>query len=380
MWSLTGWPVLIGAVVLCIVTPVATVMLWHRAGRSRWRWPLHTVTVLIAQLTAVLMAAVLLNDNFGFYSSWRELIGGEHHRITVAQVRTGSLDTLLAARTTAAAHSGHGTMARIIIPARAPGVGAHEAQVYLPPQYGAPQYLHRQFPVVELIAGAGGHPNTWQQHLQLARLLDRGIAAGTIIPFIAVMPTVMVAPPRDTECVNVAHGPQVESYLTTDVYTAVTHDFRAATTRDGWGLMGYSTGGYCASNILLRHPDSYVAGVSLAGYAKPYLDSTTGPLFGRDQTLKNENTPLWRVQHLTAPDVSLLLMTTHDDSATYHDALAMQHAARAPLNVCLLALRHGGHNFAVWSAQEPTAFGWLSRQLTPPLRPIPSVDGRSPSN
>lgn len=380
MWSLTGWPVLIAAVVLCVLTPLGTVALWQRAGRSKWRWPLHTVTVFAAQLTAVVMAAVLLNDNFGFYSSWRELIGGEHHRITVAQVRTGSLDTLLAARTTVAARTGHGTVARITIPSTAHGVAAHEAQVYLPPQYGAPQYLHRQFPVVELLAGAGGHPETWQQHLQLARLLDRGIAAGTIVPLIAIMPTVLVSLPRDTECVNVVHGPQVENYLTTDVYDTVTRDFRAATTRNGWSLMGYSTGGYCASNLLLRHPTSYVAGVSLAGYSKPYLDSTTGPLFGHSQVLKNENTPLWRVQHLPDPDVALLLMTTRDDVETYRDATAMRAAARAPLNVCVLALRHGGHNFAVWSAQEPTAFGWLSRQLTPPLRPIPSVDGRSPSN
>jgi hypothetical protein len=40
-----------------------------------------------------------------------------------------------------------------------------------------------------------------------------------------------------------------------------------------------------------------------------------------------------------------------------------------------ILLGAGGHNAGLWSAMEPVAFNWLSRQLTPPLASI-VIDGR----
>ena len=40
----------------------------------------------------------------------------------------------------------------------------------------------------------------------------------------------------------------------------VIDDFRAEPAAAGWGLMGYSTGGFCAAKLVLQHPDRYRGG------------------------------------------------------------------------------------------------------------------------
>jgi enterochelin esterase-like enzyme len=250
--------------------------------------------------------------------------------------------------------------------------------VYLPPQYGMKAYAHRRFPVVELVAGAGGGPTVWEQELHVQRIMDVGLRYGTLAPMILVMPTVTVAPPRDTECVNVSDGPQVETYLVHDVRAAIVRDFRATRNPAGWAMLGYSTGGYCATNILLRNPTLFHSGVSLSGYGKPYKDQTTGTLFANAAD-RDANTPIWRLTHLPQPRVSLLLMTSRDDPDSQRDSNEIVAEARAPLSVDEVTLQSAGHNFSVWRAEEPTALAWLSQRLSPPLASTPTVDGVGPS-
>ena len=58
----------------------------------------------------------------------------------------------------------------------------------------------------------------------------------------------------------------------------------------------------------------------------------------------------------------------------------MAAAARPPLQLETLTLPHGGHTFATFAAELPTAFGWLAHHVNEPLAPIPTVDGLSPSS
>jgi S-formylglutathione hydrolase FrmB len=178
--------------------------------------------------------------------------------------------------------------------------------------------------------------------------------------------------------VNVVGGPEVETYLTADVRAVITRAYRASTQHGSWAVMGYSSGGFCATNLAMRHPDLFAAAVSIAGYARPAHDHQTGELFGHDVTLRDRNTPIWRATHLPPPDMALLLMSSAQDRGTYDDAHAMAAAARPPLSVTLVSLRHGGHNFEVWRAEEPVAFAWLSAHVTAPLAPPPVIDNTQP--
>jgi S-formylglutathione hydrolase FrmB len=142
--------------------------------------------------------------------------------------------------------------------------------------------------------------------------------------------------------------------------------------------MGFSTGGYCAVNLVLRHPELYAAAVSLSGYTHPAHDRSTGDLFGGSLALQKANTPVWTAAHWRGfSDVSLLLMTSQQDPSSYRDALELAAVARAPLHVRTVFLPAGGHNARLWKALEPVAFDWLSRQLVSPLAPEASI-GRPP--
>ncbi len=379
--SLTGpWTVVL-AVLLAIAAPFAALIVWNRVGRGAShaararRWATRGGLLLLSQVTAVVLVAVLLNDANRFYTSWLELLG-EHHTVHSATPAPGRQDPTV--RNRLAAAGGHGVVVRITVPDTNSHVGTFSAEVYLPAAYASPAFAHRRFPVVELVAGSPGTPQTWTSSLHVARILDREIADGRTDPLIAVMPTAAVDGRRDTQCVDIVGGPAVDTYLSQDVRDAVLADFRADPSRDAWGVMGYSSGGFCASNLAMRHPDLYTAAVSIAGYDHPAHDSQTGNLFGHDSSAQNLNTPIWRALHLPPPDVSLLLMTSAEDPETARDATALAAAARAPLAVSTVALRHGGHNFEVWRAEEPVAFAWLSARLTPPLAPAPVIDSTPP--
>ncbi|MDT4938867.1 MAG: hypothetical protein QOG80_2538 [Pseudonocardiales bacterium] len=381
--SLTGPITLLAAILFAAAMPVLAMLTWNRVGRGqsgraaagRWIW--RGGLVLGSQLTAVALVAVLINNSAKFYTSWLELLG-EHHTVTDSVAAAGNEDAQLRSRLAQATAHGLGIVVQIKVSGADAGIGRYPALVYLPAQYGLPEYAHREFPVVELVAGAPGTPQTWTDALAVAHNLDREIAAGRSLPFIAVMPSQDVAGHRDTQCVDIAGGPQVDRYLTTDIRTAVVRAFRANPQGRAWALMGYSSGGFCATNLAMRHPDLFAAAVSIAGYARPAHDHQTGDLFGGNAELRNENTPVWRATHLPPPDVALLLITTSQDPGTARDAHEMAAAARRPLSVTCLNLGHGGHNFEVWRAEEPVAFAWVSRQLIAPLAPQPVIDNTQP--
>lgn len=377
--NLTGTLVAVLAVVLAIVTPALTVLLWNKLGRRRAvRTAARVGLLLTCQLTIVTLLGIALNNTFGFYNSWGELLGSSGPRVTQVQQPTGALDKSLSARTAKAFRAGHGTLVDWSIPGTASGLPTQHALVYLPAAYGNPAAPSTRFPVVELLPGFPGHPESWTQHLALQQTLDHLISTGYSTPLIAVMPQQNVAAPRDTQGVNVVGGPQVDTYLTTDVQHATSAAFRTAPGRDGWAMMGYSTGGYSALNLTLRHSDTYAAGVSLSGYARPAQDSSTGDLFGGNPTLRDQNTPLWRVKHLPPAPLAVLLITTKTDAQSYKDTIGMKAAARPPTQLSTMILDSGGHNFTVWTAMEPTAFGWLSRHLTAAVAPLPALVGQVP--
>lgn len=46
-----------------------------------------------------------------------------------------------------------------------------------------------------------------------------------------------------------------------------------------WGVVGDSTGGYCALKLAMHHPRIYAAGAGLSPYCAAPSDPTTGDLF-----------------------------------------------------------------------------------------------------
>jgi pimeloyl-ACP methyl ester carboxylesterase len=376
--SLTGNATLVAASLLMLLCCAGLLAGWRRLDAlGVARWPVRVLLLGWCQLTAVLLAGLLVNHAFVFYQSWSELVG-VHPQVNRGSATAGSRDLALRPLLARDARAGRGTLVSLPIPGSKSGVNAGPATVYLPPQYGDPAYAGRTFPVVELLSGFPGGPRTWVHVLHVASLLDELIGSGRSAAFIAVIPVQNVASPRDTECVNVAHGPQVDTYLTADVRAAVLHAFRAAPSGSQWTVLGDSTGGYCATNLSFRHPDLFSAAVSIAGYDAAARDRTTGDLFGGSAALAEQNSPIWRMRHHQVPPLNLLLIATEPDRTAYRAARQMSLAATAPLRLWSLTLPSGGHNFSTFAAELPTAFGWLSRFVAAPLTPVPSVGGQLP--
>src|SRR5437762_3539486 len=86
---------------------------------------------------------------------------------------------------------------------RVPGVPARihdQAWALLPPGYENPANAHRTYPLVEFLPGYPGEPSTWVHALHLADAMDALISTGQVQPFVAVVPSITVAPSQDTEC------------------------------------------------------------------------------------------------------------------------------------------------------------------------------------
>ncbi len=367
--GLTGHALLAVCLAVALAAPVATVRLWSRRRGGRLLTVLRRgLLILLGQLAAVAVVAVLVNDSYDFYGSWSDLVGGS--AVNPAVGRDGVLPAsgvveaaAITARFRAHRIPGGGAVLDQTIVGRRSGLRA-PATIYLPPQYDSPAYARTRFPVVLVMPGYPGNPRLWMTHLHLPLILAREVVAHRAVPFVAVVVKETVVPPRDTECADVVHGPQVETFLAQDVREQVVRALRVRADRGGWALMGDSTGGFCATKLAMRHPTLFASAVSVAGYYTTVQDRTTGDLYGGNRRLRAASSPLWRLEHLRAPPVAVAVTTTRQER-DYRETLAFARAARPPMQVLAAVMATGGHNTRTWSVVLPPCLDWLGQRFGP---------------
>lgn len=420
----SGWflAVVIGTAVSWIT---ATVLAWPRLARQPSGRPDRAKASRLAALLAeragmlvvgqVLVLAVFLiwlNSYFSFYGSWSELVGhsvvpkvaapdkparhanprliipgaappvGLRSRLLPESVlfygfglgpgrghpglpprANGRLVSRLVRLPGAARY---GMIARVEIKGLRSGLTATSGYVYLPPQYFRRAYAHDKFPAVLALTGYPGEPRSIIDRLGLLDTVARLVKDRRARPVVYVMLNVSLVPPRDTECTNVPAGPQVVSFFAVDVPQAIEQTFRVTTRRAGWGTLGYSTGGYCATKLAMMYPGTFSAAVSIAGYYTALRDATTGNLYGSSRAYQNENNLDWRLQHLPAPPVSVLITSSKVGENTYPGTVRFLHLIRSPMHAYAFILPVGGHNFGVWHQELPQALQWLTFRLGHP--------------
>ena len=356
-----------GALVLVVLLAVAAAGAvgwgWSRVRRW-WAWPARVAALALSVLLAAAAAAVAVNRELNVYTSWGQLFGGSDGgpvagRATVSRGAAGS------------------QVVRFTVPGKDSGISL-TAYAYLPPGYDSPAGQALRYPVIEAVDGFPGSPNTWLISLKAATYLDREISAGRMAPTIVVFPYQYTDPAHDGECVDAAGGQRWDTFLSLDVRHAVTAEFRARNDRAGWAIIGTSTGGFCAANLALRHPDRYASAASLSGYFTAITDRTTGDLYRGDVALREQNSPLWRIQHLPVPDLPLYLAAARDDRGAYQQIEAFSAAAREPLRLTVTLVPQGGHTGGVWLVLEPAAYDWLSATLAAPVPADPAAGPAGP--
>jgi S-formylglutathione hydrolase FrmB len=377
-------------IVLAVLAASAVAPLWNRMrGPRAARVAQRGALLVFGELMAATAILVWVNiANGGLVVSWQDLLGNQSTRggVFAGQPGAVTLDPRPEPAARAAASSGAVPAAAAFRAVRfTPSADGFEqatfrgpvsgidsqVEVWTPPQYA--EEPHTYFPVLELLHGVPGSPEGWTGPMNVVEHLEAAEQSAQVYPFILVVPEVTPVPGRTSpwdneECSDVPGGAEVDSWLTRDVRGLVDADFRAEPAADGWGLMGYSTGGFCAAKLVLQHPDRYQAAVSLAGYYEPDSDLLTA-----HAALERANSPLWLLGHTRTPAVSLLMTASEQDkvdpAAETAQVLAAAKAnrlSRATEVQSFVAPLGGGHNQSAWEKMLPTAFTWLSQRLTGP--------------
>jgi poly(3-hydroxybutyrate) depolymerase len=324
------------------------------------RYRLLPVRILCGALSIVMamtggIAAV--NYYYGYYKTWGALWADVHGT-------NGNLGAISAAVTTAQLESGR--FGWTMLAGKHSGY-SRRALVYLPPQYGEARYAHVRFPVVELFHGTPGSPLTWANVLQINRLADLLIARHIIGPMVLVMPSINGSGRDYQDCVN---GPGIndDTYLTRDVRAEVLARYRVSADPYQWGVSGYSSGGYCAANLALRHRGSFGAAAVIEGYFRA-ADGPAATVLNHSQPLEAANSPLYLAERLTpgsGPVPAFWVAAGTSDGSDYRPATAFTAALNRIEQVPFIKLSNARDSGEAWQAALPTALAWLWQQLASP--------------
>ncbi|WP_039935322.1 alpha/beta hydrolase [Streptomyces viridochromogenes] len=368
--GLTSNMVLTLAVLSAVLLFAGTVWLWPRLARRGWRSVGGRVGLLLAtQVTLFAAVGLAANQAFGFYASWADLFGQEKDQGVVVDHTPGGgpLEVVGTGRVPGAGgvrpRSG-GRVQQVGIVGRTTRI-ATPAYVYLPPEYFQPRYRTRTFPAAVVLTGYPGTASALVEKLHYPRTALELARAGRARPMILVMLRPTVAPPRDTECVDIPGGPQTESFFARDLPEALRAHYRVTEKRGGLGIIGNSTGGYCALKIAMHHPDVYAAGAGLSAYYKAPIDATTGDLFQGDKELRNRADLWWCLRHEPAPDTSLLVTSSRSGESNHKDTLRFIERVKATgrTRISSIILESGGHNFNTWRREIPATLEWIGERL-----------------
>ncbi|WP_310719446.1 alpha/beta hydrolase [Streptomyces lydicus] len=117
---------------------------------------------------------------------------------------------------------------------------------WAPPEYYQERYRDSAFPVLIALPGGRGCPaNYWNRpRLGLQQAVTDLAALGRSKPFVLVMPQLNPDPRHYYDGSDIPGRPKIGTWLSDDVPDLVRATFRTFTSRDGWALMGSSSGGF----------------------------------------------------------------------------------------------------------------------------------------
>jgi S-formylglutathione hydrolase FrmB len=153
--------------------------------------------------------------------------------------------------------------------------------VYLPPSWFTTTPPIR-LPAVLMIGGEFNTPPDWIRAGEAVTTL--AAAHGGNAP-VAVFADATGGFAIDTECVNGPRG-NAADHLTADVIPKI-NAISGAQKPLQWGVVGFSSGGTCAVDLAVMHPNTFSAFVDIGGDAAPNAGTraqTVDRLFGGDAT------------------------------------------------------------------------------------------------
>jgi enterochelin esterase-like enzyme len=382
--QITSESFVIAMCVVAVLAIIAVPLLWDWWP---WRKTGRAVTVLLAAALALFSGGVAINAQGDFFPTWTSLVGGDDSGLAsgsngvvgdLGQTHGRDLVQRELQRYAHLTRRGNG----VVVRENFAGAKSHLTRpgaVYLPAAYFSRRADNVEFPVIEFLSGSPGDPAGELRNLRIAQYLDEEIHAHRMPPTVAVIPSTNPSALQDDECVDAVKGQADDTYLTTDIRADLLRDFRVLSGRQDWSLLGYSTGGYCAVNLAVRHPGYYSSAVSFSGYFYPITDYTTGDLYHGDRQVKDANSPLLMLDRDTAegreqPATAFFLTAGSLEHGPPGQLRTLLSELRAPASGVGIMVPNGGHDWAPWRQELPVALDWVGRHFGGALAPALTPD------
>ncbi len=350
-------------IVLTILIPAAAIWFSRRMRQRRGVAPVagQWLLTLLAQAVAVMMALVLINDQYGLYASWDDLLGIQPPASAAAikvtpTAASAPLKSVPWVKGLPAGFVKNGLPNTYDTTVQVAGSPAPlPLSVVLPPEYFQPKYKHVKFPVIILLPGYPGSTWSWLHKMDLQKHAQEAVAAGGS-PFIFAVSSVTIAGAPDLECMDLPGQPKLETFLIKSIPQIVKTHFRAATDRKGWAIGGFSEGAYCGAQLSMRHPDIFGAALSIAGYPRP-----ESPYFA---TIPHSYTDAGDLGLLLkkAPDIALLATESVQDRQAGNIFKALAHP-QPPTVLKTVLFQVGGHNYGAFSMELKADLLWMSQHM-----------------
>jgi enterochelin esterase-like enzyme len=356
---------------LLLVAAFGALLWWLAVAK---RLVSRILAACLAFVPAMIFGVAAVNKYYDYYQTWSSAYADLTNQNLSAPVlpylarhpRT-RFNAFLGTTSHGAAAAQQGFMLRLIVRGPISHI-TRSVYVYLPPQYFQAAYRGYRFPVIELIHGFPGVPQAWITVLGVNGTLRNLIGAGLAKPAVLVMPDASGGRGISLQCLNQVRGPQDATYLARDLPGYISRTLRVAPPGGGWGIAGYSEGGFCAANLGLQYRHSFGFSGVLSGYFKPspnQLGHGKVSPFGANLRLQLANTPDYEVTSLAAGTVLprfWLGVGTADRSGLQDTQIFYQLLRHlqpgAPLN-----LVSGAHTASTWRELLPPMLEWMTRGL-----------------
>jgi S-formylglutathione hydrolase FrmB len=251
---------------------VALAALGFRGARW-WRRGLSLVPIPLSLLCAL----IVLNQWVGYYPTlqraWGDVTSGPLPDQTDVKDLAGLRNT----------HPDAGKLVPVDIPNGESGFKHRREYIYLPPVWFTGNVPPR-LPAVMMIAGEFSNPTNWIRTGNAISAIDAYAKGhnGSAPVFVFVDSSGNFN--NDTECVNGPRGDAAD-HLTKDVRPYVISQFGTSSDPADWGVVGWSSGGTCAIDLTVMHPDLFTTFEDIGGDRGPNSGTkqqTIDRLYGGD--------------------------------------------------------------------------------------------------
>jgi enterochelin esterase-like enzyme len=361
---------------LVLVLAFGGLVWWALAAK---RVAFRILAAFLAFLPAMTFGIAAVNRYYDYYQNWGSAIadftdqGAPATTVSLAQGKSGSgVRQAITHATNMSIARQDGLTLRIRIHGKSSGI-TRTVFVFLPPQYFWPGFYQTyRFPAIELLHGFPGQPQDWITVLGVDTMLDSLIKQKHARPAVLVIPDANGGRGVSLQCLNQYRGPQDATYLARNLPDFIAQKLRVQPPGAGWGIAGYSEGGFCAANLGLQYDRVFSYSGVLSGYFRPDDNQLARPArlvspFGGTDRHRAQiaNTPLDELKSLPLghPVPQFWLGAGRQNGRDVAAAENFGQLVQLRQPAVTLRLVPGGHTMRTWRLLLPPMLGWITRGL-----------------